>query len=270
MKTNYLKKKILFRFFAVCGFLAVALSTQAVSYGPNLVLNPGFEDDFTSWGGAAAKAIETVHVISGTKTAQLTGELGSNINQAVNDLVAGATYRFTFTGRILDEAGPSGGVSTERNLRAEIADKRIVGGGDHVVLLNLSITEGTDITVSGEFVVPEGNTGVWFRIIKTSGIAYIDDVAIQLKDDVSTSTINKNENNSSLIAVSNNDNSVTVCCEEPLKQLRLINIFGQTVYATNNFTSGIRIPVDLSARGIFIVEGITENDTKVITKFIHK
>jgi hypothetical protein len=268
MKTILLKKKTHLIYFVVCSFLMVSLSTQADELGPNLIPNPGFEDDFTSWGGAAAKAIETVHVISGTKTAQLTGEFGSNINMAVKDLVAGATYRFMFTGRILDAAGPSGGASTERNLRAEIADKRIVGGGDHVVLLKLSITEGTDITVSGDFVVPAGNDSVWFRIIKASGIAYIDDVALQHK--VVSSIRNSSVYNNSLTAVSNNDNSVTIRCEEPLKQLRLINIFGQTVYTTNNFTSGIRIPVDLSAKGIFIVEGITENETKIITKFIHK
>ncbi len=271
MKTNYSVKKMMLKGIAICGFLMASVSSQAVSYGPNLVLNPGFEEDFTSWNKSAANtAIETnlERVISETKSLRLTSANANqwgNVNQVVT-VVAGSTYRFKYTGRVLNAVGASGGIyEAPRTLIGEVRAGDTATGES---LLILTIEQGADTTVSGEFTVPEGVTQVYIRIIKSHGICYADDVTLQLKD--ITSGLNSNAKNNSLQAFSNNDNSVTIQCEEPLKQLRLINIYGQTIFSTNNFTSNSSIPIIIAARGIYIVEGITENNTKVLTKFFNK
>lgn len=271
MKENYSLKKLLFKSLIICSLLTATTSLKAVSYGPNLILNPGFEQDYTSWAKSASNTvIETIldNVISETKCIRFSnvnsGQF-ANVNQVVT-VVSGETYRFMYTGRVLDAAGPSGGTYTApRALNGEVRSGNLAAGA---ILLNLKIEQGTDITVSGEFTVPEGVTQVFVRLIKSFGICYADDVAIQLKD--ITSGLNKDLKHHAIKVITKNDNSISVLSEDPLKQLRLMNICGQTIYSVKGSDIQTEISLNNITKGIYIIEGITENGVALLSKFINK
>lgn len=262
MKKNYLKGFFL-KTTLVCLSLAGVLTLNAQTYGPNLVLDPGFEDGGTVWTKSGQIAIETSNIITDTKSARFTGQDYRHVQQIV-DVSANSTYKFGFRGRILDAAGPSGGTYT--------GPKKLVGfvrAGDTnegEKLIELEIAQGTDITVSGEFSVPEDIHQVFIRIYKNTGICYVDDVLLQLKGDVGVSIDNPSY---SFRIIPNGDNSLTIRCNEPLTNIRIINIVGQTILNTSAISNHIALPNN-AIRGVYIAEGITKEGVKLLTRFINK
>lgn len=268
MKKNY-TKKILLKVSLVLVSLVCVGVLNSQTYGPNLVQEPGFENSGASWNKSSSNIgweTNLDRVISGSVSVRFTnvndGQWG-NVNQVVN-VQPLATYKFGFTGRVLDAAGPSGGTYTApRALKGEVKSYDGSPGG---LLLELVIEQGTDIAVSGEFQVPEGVTQVYIRLIKSFGICYADDVILQMKDDIGTAL---NSLSSNFKVIPNGDNSITIRSDEALKNIRIINIYGQTILNTTTTNERINLPHN-ATKGIYIVEATTEKGTKMLDRFINK
>lgn len=167
-------------------FISVHTINAQITYGPNLVLNPGFEAGLTTnWLNSSA-ALESTYPVTELKSARLTSGTGfANVNQVIG-VVENTTYRFSFKGRILDVAGANGGASTSRTLSGTVNSGNSASG---TLLLTITITQGTDIVVSGEFTVPVGVTQVFIKIAKPNGFGYVDDVKVEAKKwDITTNT----------------------------------------------------------------------------------
>lgn len=151
--------------------------------GPNLVKNPDFEEPPVS-GWIPSKTnisydnkISTpnlaANIISGNGTLRLAGKSAwADIRQTIT-VENGKTYRYGFTGRILDAAGPSGNKNSGHILNLMI---REVGNKDRV-FGTLNIQSGSDISQEGEVTVTQGMPlTLEIMISKANGIGYADDV----------------------------------------------------------------------------------------------
>jgi len=269
MKKNY-TKKILLKVSLVLVLLVCVGVLNSQTYGPNLVQDPGFElvKASSPWTFSAYNtALDTTldRIISGTQTLRLTGvndgAVGS-VGQTINVSSEG-TYKFGYTGRALDAVGPSGGVCTPpRAIKGKVFSTD--SGGE--LLLELVIAQGTDMAVSDEFVVPEGITQVYVQITKSFGICFADDVILQMKDDIGTAL---NSLSSNFKVIPNGDNSITIRSDEALKNIRIINICGQTILNTTTTNERIMLPRN-ATQGIYIVEATTVKGTKRLSRFMNK
>lgn len=162
----------------------ISVPMQGQTYGPNLVLNPGFESGQTSWTNGGNNNIEATHIISGIRSMRYsapTGAGGSNQNVTV---LAGAIYKFGFSGFALDAYGAPGGTNTGKTVSG------IVKNGS-TVLLSLPITSNNITTVSAEVTIPVGVTSINISTYKASGVCTVDDILLQLKQwTISTSASN--------------------------------------------------------------------------------
>lgn len=186
-----MKKNIFYTIF-FNGFwvllLGIVIPVEGQTYGPNLVVNPGFEDgvnlaEMTPWAFSANNvALETTHVVSG-RSIRFSGGATStwgNASQVVT-VEAGATYKFGYTGFVLDAYGPQGGTLTStRSVSGQVFSGNSAPSGATPILV-LPIASNVAITASGEFTVPVGVTQVFIRLIKGYGIATVDDVILQIK-----------------------------------------------------------------------------------------
>ena len=269
MKKNYSLKTKLFYGACICALLFSG-SVVAQTYGPNLVVNPGFEvaaiADITPWTYSGNTALESTiaNVVSDLKTMRFTnvnsGQF-ANVSQVIT-VEENTTYRFSFKGRVLDGVGVSGGTYTApRALNGEIREGDAYAGTQ---LLIIKIEQGTDVTVSGEFTVPTGVTKVYLRMSKSFGICYVDDVSVQKKD-VSTALSNIFQNN---FRVSNNSNSLTIKSEQKLTTINIVNTLGQLIYVSNSPEKEIQL-FGLQ-KGIYIIDATTSDNIKLQYKFIKK
>ena len=270
MKKNYSLKAKLFYGACICALLSSG-SVVAINYGPNLVVNPGFEvaliTDLTPWTYTSSNtALESTiaNVVSDQKSMRFTninsGQF-ANVSQVIT-VDENATYRFSFKGRVLDAVGPSGGTYTApRALNGEIREGDAYTGTQ---LLIIKIEQGTDVSVSGEFTVPTGVTKIYLRISKSFGICYFDDVSVQKKD-VSTALSEVFQNN---FNISNNSNSLTIKSEHKLATINIVNTLGQTIYKSTSPENEFQL-VGLQ-KGIYIINATTSDNIKLQYKFIKK
>jgi hypothetical protein len=56
--------------------------------------------------------------------------------------------------------------------------------------------------------------------------------------------------------------------DKPIVQVRITNLVGKTLYDKPNISENIMIPTNDFSHGLYIIEVILEDNTKLIKKFI--
>ena len=245
--------------------LGLGISTQAQT---NLIPNGDFEsitslqalvDDGWNTDAKTNQGIETVNVISGTKSVRFTGVTSGSWLTRDIDVEAGATYIFTFTGRIHAAAGPSGSPETSDGL----LKGRIRGGtttGDWSDLIDNQ--SNTDTTMTASYTVPEGITKVRLQIYKTKAIAYIDDVSFVKNVPTSLESAQSNE----IKACSPYSGTLMVRSNDLMKEIALYSIDGKII--RNASINANEASLNSIEKGIYIVKAQLENGKLCIKKTV--
>ena len=164
------------------------------------------------------------NVIGGTQSLFLGNPTSSCELYQVFSLEAGVTYRFGFTGRLLDATGPSGGTlslvnTTQPTLWATIKEYTTAAKQ----LTSASVNSGTNASPVVEFTVGT-NTMVKLDFYKNYKYVYIDDVFIQKK---STSALNSIPSN---VQFRNIDKKNIEISGDDFSTVSVVSIVGKIVY----------------------------------------
>lgn len=149
--------------------------------GSNLILNPGFEDLWTSWTSrnTANTALDQTggsnqYPISGDRTLRLTGKAAGSFISQVISVEAGKQYELGFTGRIQDAVGASGASVNTGEIPLQMIIRK--PGTPNIQYAAIQTISNENSTVSGRFTIDQGVSEIEIYITKSKNIAYVDDV----------------------------------------------------------------------------------------------
>ncbi|MDA9555581.1 hypothetical protein N9R54_05030 [Pelobium sp.] len=156
---------------------------KQTSESTNLVVNGDFEivtnNVFPNWKYDATGLVADRAPNAITKTSiRFTGTtLERYLSSDAIIVKPGSTYKFQFTCRIQGKAGPNPGIETINGgeFRATIADGV---GNKKTPFKAITTTSPTNITLSGLYTVPAGQTSIKLVFYKNADVAYLDDVSL--------------------------------------------------------------------------------------------
>ena len=188
---------------------SIFCSAQTYNYGTNLFTNGDLESWTTSgtfpdgWGLSTSTTPPTIATGSASQFVKETAagvkisgnttlRLSNNKQYFYRDItvVSGATYRFGLTARLLDAPGASGGTLTTGTMN--VYAYPVTSGTQGAEYNHLLFNSGTNASKTFEFTATSTTVRIAFNknyTITTQAYAYIDDIALQKKSQVTALTI---------------------------------------------------------------------------------
>ncbi len=230
----------------------------------NLIVNGTFDDSGSGWTGNNSDIVYETNTETGIngRTCRLPSIASArNIRQTIG-VKPGSTYQFSFKGRVQNVVGASGTQVNNHSTLGIATLKGEIVGAEENVLLSLSSQESSTQELSGDFLVPINITTVTVKLSKDWNVAYLDDVQVIEKINLST----KNNSEKGIIKAYVSHNRIQIDSSIIMKSISLFDITGSVIAHSKPMQSSTTF--NLLPSGIYIIEAMLDSGMTSKTKIL--